>query len=114
MSNVSGNFFVFLFSCSAAVIEKPNEIDSQPPVNKETDVSDDMKKKTHHPAPSLTPLPSLSSTVCAPVPPKPAPRTIMSAEKVITHTGQETVFINLDFMCIQKVHEKNKQMRQTC
>uniref|UniRef100_A0A4W6DQE7 Ring finger protein 17 n=1 Tax=Lates calcarifer TaxID=8187 RepID=A0A4W6DQE7_LATCA len=69
---------------SAAVIEKPNEIDSQPPVNKETDVSDDMKKKTHHPAPSLTPLPSLSSTVCAPVPPKPAPRTIMSAEKVKT------------------------------
>ncbi|XP_044072779.1 RING finger protein 17 isoform X2 [Siniperca chuatsi] len=64
-----------------AVVQKPKETDAQSPVS-ETQ-ADGEKKNTH---PASSPISSLSplSAVSTPTIPKPAPRTIMSAEKVKT------------------------------
>ncbi|KAM7406894.1 hypothetical protein PAMA_002879 [Pampus argenteus] len=69
-----------------AVIQKSKETGAESPVDDtQADGSDGEKKMTPTPpAPSLIPLPSPSALVSTPIPPKPAPRTIMSAEKVKT------------------------------
>nr|XP_019956334.1 PREDICTED: RING finger protein 17 [Paralichthys olivaceus] len=68
------------------LVQKPTETDSQSPVSEtQTQVSECEKKSTTSPpppAPPLDPLPD--SLVSTRIPPKPAPRTIMSAEKVKT------------------------------
>lgn len=72
------NLQLFLPTCREAVTGKPKETDVQSPVSEaQTDVSDADQKNTNAiPLPSLTPLASTTN------PPKPAPRTIMSAEMV--------------------------------
>ncbi|XP_073330079.1 RING finger protein 17 isoform X2 [Pagrus major] len=66
------------------VAEKPKEADAQSPVSEaQTDVSDADKKNT-----SVVPFPSLTPLVSPTNPPKPAPRTIMSAEMVKTQLYQ--------------------------
>ncbi|XP_042350877.1 RING finger protein 17-like [Plectropomus leopardus] len=60
-----------------AVIEKPKETDAQSPV------SEAQTKTSQSTTPPLIPFPS-PSLVISPSPPKPTPRTIMSAEKVKT------------------------------
>ncbi|XP_034430715.1 RING finger protein 17 isoform X2 [Hippoglossus hippoglossus] len=76
-----------------ALVQKPKETDAQSSVSEtQTHGSDGEKKSTTSPdlpAPSLIPLPSSlvplpSSLVSTCIPPKPAPRSIMSAEKVKT------------------------------
>ncbi|KAM7380101.1 hypothetical protein PAMP_003418 [Pampus punctatissimus] len=69
-----------------AVIQKSKETGAESPVDDtQADGSDGEKKMTPTPsAPSLIPLPSPSALVSTPIPPKPAPRTIMSVEKVKT------------------------------
>nr|XP_020474573.1 RING finger protein 17 isoform X3 [Monopterus albus] len=65
-----------------AAIHKPKETDVQPPVSEtQMDGSSEKKIKTNHPVPSLIPFPSLTSTFATP---KPAPCSILSAEKVAT------------------------------
>ncbi|XP_074513953.1 RING finger protein 17 [Sebastes fasciatus] len=64
-----------------AVVQTSKESDAQSPASEtQTDGSDAEKKETP-PTPSVIPLPAPSSLVATP---KPAPRTIMSAEKVKT------------------------------
>ncbi|XP_040005066.1 RING finger protein 17 isoform X2 [Xiphias gladius] len=69
-----------------AVIQKPKEIDEQSPGSETHTHSSDAEK--NHPAPSLIPFPSQSPLVSTLIPPKPARRTIMSAEKVKTQLYQ--------------------------
>uniref|UniRef100_A0A3Q1GIU1 Ring finger protein 17 n=1 Tax=Acanthochromis polyacanthus TaxID=80966 RepID=A0A3Q1GIU1_9TELE len=63
-----------------AAVQQPVETDSQSPLSKIK--TDDEKKDT--PSGPVVSLPSPSSLVSTAAPPKPAPRTIMSAEKVKT------------------------------
>lgn len=65
------------------MVEKPKETDAHSPVS-EAQAGDD--KKNTHPTQTPIPLPSMPPPISTRTPPKPAPRTIMSAEKVITHT----------------------------
>nr|XP_046259663.1 RING finger protein 17 isoform X1 [Scatophagus argus] len=72
-----------------AVTEEPKEMNAQSPVREaQTDGSEDNNNNTYPSHPSLVPLPSLSSLICTPTPPKPAPRTIMSAQMVKTQLYQ--------------------------
>ncbi|XP_062258691.1 RING finger protein 17 [Platichthys flesus] len=68
------------------LVQKPKETDAQSSVSEtQSHGSDGKKKSTTSPelrAPSLVPLPSSLVSTC--IPPKPAPRSIMSAEKVKT------------------------------
>ncbi|XP_045910588.1 RING finger protein 17 isoform X2 [Micropterus dolomieu] len=67
-----------------AVVQKPKEADAQSPVSgTQTDVSDCQKKDSHPASSPISPPPPIS-VVSTPTIPKPAPRTIMSAEKVKT------------------------------
>lgn len=84
-----------LCSCRKdAVVEKPKETDAQSPVS-EAQADDD--KKTTHPTQTPIPLPSMPPPISTCAPPKPAPRTIMSAEKVITHTHTLTLWARNQF-----------------
>ncbi|XP_023259049.1 RING finger protein 17 [Seriola lalandi dorsalis] len=69
-----------------AVIQKPKETDAQSPGSEtQTLSSTDEKQDTpDHLAPSPVPFPSQSPVPSTPTPPKAAPRSIMSAEKVKT------------------------------
>ncbi|KAK2905757.1 hypothetical protein Q8A73_009700 [Channa argus] len=68
---------------SGAVIQKPKETDAQSSVSKTQMIgSDGETKNAPYPAPSLISHPTFSYPT--PIPPKPAPRTIMSVEKVKT------------------------------
>ncbi|XP_071337551.1 RING finger protein 17 [Trachinotus anak] len=69
-----------------ADIQKPKETDAQSPVSETQTFSSAGEKRNtpHHPTPPLNPFPPQSSLISTPTPPKPAPRTIMSAEKVKT------------------------------
>ncbi|XP_035531967.1 RING finger protein 17 isoform X2 [Morone saxatilis] len=69
-----------------AVIQNPKETDEQSLVS-EIQVDGSGDKKNTPSTPSLVPLPSVSS-LSTPTHPKPAPRTIMSAEKVKTQLYQ--------------------------
>ncbi|XP_051260855.1 RING finger protein 17 [Dicentrarchus labrax] len=69
-----------------AVIQNPKETDEQSLVS-ETQVDGSGDKKNTPSNPSLVPLPFVSS-LSTPIHPKPAPRTIMSAEKVNTQLYQ--------------------------
>ncbi|XP_059198689.1 RING finger protein 17 isoform X2 [Centropristis striata] len=67
-----------------AVIQKPKETEVQSPMSEtQSDVSDGEKKNSS-PASSVIPSPFQTPLVSTPNHPKPAPRTIMSAEKVKT------------------------------
>lgn len=66
------------------MVEKPKETVEQSPVAEAHADDDDQKNTPSTPALNAVPSqPPLSSTRTCP---KPAPRTIMSAEKVMTHT----------------------------
>ncbi|XP_022595844.1 RING finger protein 17 [Seriola dumerili] len=69
-----------------AVIQKPKETDAQSPVSETQTLSpaDEKQDTPDHPAPSPVPFPSQSPVPSTPTPPKAAPRSIMSAEKVKT------------------------------
>ncbi|XP_070831610.1 RING finger protein 17 [Chaetodon trifascialis] len=63
------------------VVPIPQETEAQSPVSKKQTNGD---KKNTYPAPRLVPVPPLSSIASTQTRPTPAPRTIMSAEKVKT------------------------------
>uniref|UniRef100_UPI0037E8DC3E RING finger protein 17 n=1 Tax=Semicossyphus pulcher TaxID=241346 RepID=UPI0037E8DC3E len=64
--------------------QKPRETDAESPVKVTQTGGPDGDKTLTPPGPSLPTIPSSPSPVCPPTHPKPAPRTIMSAEKVKT------------------------------
>ncbi|XP_070694705.1 RING finger protein 17 [Pempheris klunzingeri] len=68
-----------------ADVEKPKQSAAQSPVG---ETQSDGPENSPHSAPSLLPLPTSSPVFSTPTPPKPAPRTIMSAEKVKTQLYQ--------------------------
>ncbi|XP_070770407.1 RING finger protein 17 [Enoplosus armatus] len=65
-------------------VQKPKETDAQSPVSETQTDGSDGKKKYTCPAPSPVSPPPPVSVVSTPTIPKPAPRTIVSAEKVKT------------------------------
>ncbi|XP_069569519.1 RING finger protein 17 [Brachyistius frenatus] len=64
-----------------AVVQQPNETDKQSPVSER---QTDGEKENSPPSFPLIPFTSTSSLVSSPGPPKPMPRSIMTAEKVKT------------------------------